>query len=128
MPTIRHYRELICWQLATELRDRIIGITDRPQVRRRHKFCDQVDKSTRSAPANIAEGFDRTNRQFVAYLDIALGSLRETETHLDEALRRRFVSATECADLKTLAKRSAKAANELKHYLERRIRGEQPPT
>ncbi len=128
MATIKNYRELICWQLASELRDRMIEITDRPHVRRRRKFCDQVEDSTRSSPSNIAEGFDRSNRQFIAYLNIALGSLRETETHLDEALRRKFISPTEYADLKTLAKRAHKAGNELKHYLERRTGGAPPPT
>jgi four helix bundle protein len=121
MATIKHYRELVCWQLASELRDRMIAVTDRPHVRRLGKFCKQVEASTRSALSNIAEGFDRTNPQFVAYLDTALGSLRETETHLDEALRRRFVSAIEHMEMKTLAKRAGTAANELKHYLERRI-------
>ena len=121
--TIRHYRELICWQLASELRDRMIAITDRPKARRLGRFCKQVEASTRSAPSNIGEGFDRTNPQFVAFLNIALGSLRETETHLDEALRRDFVSATEHVELRTLAKRAGTAANELKHYLERRIAG-----
>lgn len=61
----------------------------------------------------------------MASLNIALGSLRETETHLDEALRREFVSVIEHVELKTLAKRAGTAANELKRYLERRIAGEE---
>ena len=121
MATATHYRELICWQLSAQLRDELIPITERPRVKRRRKFCEQVEDSTRSAPANIAEGFDRSNREFLRYLNIALGSLRETENHLDEALVRKFVSTEEHLHFRTLAKRAIRAAEGLKAYLERRL-------
>jgi four helix bundle protein len=121
MATATHYRELICWQLSARLRDELIPITERPRVKQRRKFCEQVEDSTRSAPANIAEGFDRSNREFLRYLNIALGSLRETENHLDEALGRKFVSAEEHFHFRTLTKRAIRAAEGLKAYLERRL-------
>ena len=68
-----------------------------------------------------AEGFDRSNREFLRYLNIALGSLRETENHLDEALCRKFVSTDEHLHFRTLAKRAIRAAEGLKAYLERRV-------
>jgi four helix bundle protein len=82
------------------LRDELIPITDRPRVRRNRRFCDQVGDSTRSAPCNIAEGFDRSNREFLRYLTIALGSLRETNTHLGEARARKYVTADEYENLR----------------------------
>ena len=82
MGTISNYEDLLCWQLSVQLRDELIPITDRPRVRRNRKFCDQIGRSTRSTPANISEGFDRSNREFPRFLIIALGSLRETGTHL----------------------------------------------
>ena len=121
MATATHYRELICWQLSVQLRDELIPITERPRVKRRRKFCEQVEDSTRSAPANIAEGFDRSNREFLRYLNIALGSLRETENHVDEALSRKFVSTDEHLHFRTLAKRAIRATEGLKAYLERRV-------
>ena len=121
MATASHYRELLCWQLSARLRDEIIPITERPRVKRHRKFCDQVEDSTRSAPANIAEGFDRSNREFLRYLNIALGSLRESENHFDEALGRKYVSAEEHVHFRTLAKRAIRATEGLKAYLESRL-------
>ena len=119
--TFNSYRELVCWQLSVQLRDEMIEITDRPVAARNFKFCEQVGDSTRSATSNIAEGFGRSNKEFRKYLEVALGSLRETENHLDEALQRRYVSEPEHQYLRRLAKRAHQAALGLCHYLERRI-------
>ena len=123
MATITHYRVLLCWQLSAQIRDELISVTDRPRVRRHRSYCQQVEESTRSAPANISEGFDRSNREFLRYLTIALGSLRETENHLDEALARRYLSPEEHRHFRTLAKRAIRAGEGLRAYLERRLRG-----
>jgi four helix bundle protein len=129
--TISNHEDLVCWQLSVQLRDELIPVTDRPRVRRNCKFCDQIGKSTRSAPANISEGFDRSNREFLRYLNIALGSLRETSTHLGEALVRQYISPDEHAHFGTLAKRAIRAGEGLKAYLEWRISrsrdSEEPP-
>ena len=121
MGTISNYEDLVCWRLAVQLRDELIAITDRPRVRENRSFCDQVGPSTRSAPCNIAEGFDRSNREFLRYVLIALGSLRETDTHLGEALARKYVTPEEHANLRILTKRAIRAGEGLKAYLEWRI-------
>jgi four helix bundle protein len=126
MATLKSYRELYCWQLAVELRRGMIAVTDRPNVRGNFKYCNQVSESTRSAPANIAEGFKRSNPVFMNYLDIALGSLQETENHVDEALERQYVDVSEHAHFRLLAKRAIRASEELKAYLRRQK--PQPPS
>jgi four helix bundle protein len=60
----------------------LIAITARPAF----SLCEQVGDSTHSAASNIAEGFGRSDAEFRRYLEIAIGSLKETENHLDEAL------------------------------------------
>jgi four helix bundle protein len=119
MATIKSYRELICWQLSVELRRGMIEVTDRPAAKRNFTFCDQVGESTRSAPANIAEGFKRSNRVFMQYLDIALGSLQETENHVDEALERKYITPAEHERFRILAKRAIRAGESLQAYLRR---------
>ena len=119
MATFKSYRELICWQLAAQIRREMIEVTERPTVRQNLKFCDQVGDSTRSAPANISEGFKRSNPMFIKYLDVALGSLQETENHVDEALERKYVTPDEHAHFRLLAKRAIRAAEELRSYLRR---------
>ena len=120
--TVTSYRELVCWQLSVRLRNELIEIADRPNVARHFKYCEQAGASTRSAVSSIAEGFGRSNKEFRRYLQIALGSLQETENHVDEALQRRFISALEHERLRQLAKRAHQATLGLSHYLERRIR------
>ena len=120
--TFKSYRELVCWQLSVQLRNEVIEITERPLVARHYKFCEQVGASTRSAVSSIAEGFGRSNKEFHRYLQIALGSLQETENHVDEALQRRFVSPLEHERIRQLAKGAHQAALGLSHYLKRRIR------
>ena len=117
MPTIKHYRELDCWRLSVELRDAVLAVTARPRVRRNLRFCDQIAGAARSAPSNIAEGFGRSDREFGRYLLVARGSLRETETLLDEACTCAYISPGEHAQLRELAKRAHTAASRLEYYL-----------
>ncbi len=60
------------------------------------------------------------------YLDIALGSLQETENHVDEALERKYVNLEEHQRFRTLAKRAIRGAEELKAYLRRRTQRQHP--
>ncbi|MBI2223271.1 MAG: four helix bundle protein [Acidobacteria bacterium] len=98
------HRELRFWQLAHELRGRIYAITERGDVARNGNFCTSARKTIAQVCRRIAEGFGRYGHaQFAQYVDIALGSLRETEDHLDEALAAKYVSEAEYAELCELA-------------------------
>ena len=116
---IRHYRELACFQLSASLRAEMSAVLDRPMVRRDLEFCTQVRDALRSAVSNIAEGFGRSDADFLRYLAIAMGSLREIETFLDEAELREYARDPELARLRTLAKRAHCAAARLCAYLRR---------
>ena len=115
------YRELACWQLSVQLRDELISITARPAFARNFKLCEQVGDSARSAPSNIAEGFGRSDIEFRRYLEIAVGSLKETENHLDEALVRQYLTTSEHQYFRRLTKRAYLAALRLSQYLGRCI-------
>ena len=46
-------------------------------------MTSQIRRSAVSVPANVAEGYGRNNpKEFVRFLHIAQGSLKELETHL----------------------------------------------
>jgi four helix bundle protein len=121
MPTVKRLHELDTWRLAHELKMQVYAIITRPKVRRDVKFCDQIRESSRSAARNIAEGFGRRDRprEFARFLMIALGSLEETQNHLQDALDERYIDKTEFDRLIKLSSRSIGAAIRLRQYLDR---------
>ena len=53
----------------------------------------QMRRASVSIPSNIAEGFGRsTTGEYIRFLDIAIGSLRELETHVVICERLEFLS------------------------------------
>jgi four helix bundle protein len=115
----RTYRELVCWQLANDLKRRIYEFTAKPLVARDFDFCKQIRGSARGAPRTIAEGFGRFRpADFARYLEFARASLIETQNHLDDALDAEYLTADEHAALWHLADRALRATTRLHQYLQ----------
>ena len=49
--------EFDAWQLAWELKERIVAFTALPPAVRDAEFCKEILKAARSGPDNISEGF-----------------------------------------------------------------------
>jgi four helix bundle protein len=114
----RHYKDLVCWQLANEVKKKVFAITARPNVARDFKFCDQIRDSARSAPRNISEGFGRYRpAEFARFLEWARGSLEETHNHINDGLESGYIREDECKSLFRLIDRAAKATVKLILYL-----------
>ena len=118
VPTFHSHEELDAWRLATELKEWVFKIIARPNVRLHVKFCDDLARSARSAPANLAEGFwrhrPRENARFVRY---ALGSLGETQNHLRDALVEKYIGEQEYLGIYALNSRALKASIGWHNYL-----------
>jgi four helix bundle protein len=116
----RRYQDLVCWQLANELKLRVYAIVAKAPVAKDLKYCDQIRDSARSATRNIAEGFGRYRpADFARFLLIARASLLETHDHLCDGLDLRYLSQAECKEACTLADRACGAVTKLHAYLER---------
>jgi four helix bundle protein len=112
------YRELVCWQLSNDLKQRIYSTIARPPASNDLEFCKQIRDSARGAPRTIAEGFGRfRHKEFARYLEFARASLIETQNHLDDALDLQYLNAAEHATLWKLADRSIGATTKLLQYL-----------
>src|SRR5689334_18316998 len=84
----RTHRDLVAWQLGMDLAAGVYRIVKRLPVTERFGLHVQLTKSAGSVPANIAEGYGLvTKAQFLKHLNIANGSLKEVETHLELAVR-----------------------------------------
>ena len=88
----RAVRDLKVWQKSIELVEACYRASDALPREEQFGLRSQMRRACTSVPANIAEGFGRWNsREFVRYLAIASGSLRELETHLVVSVRLGFI-------------------------------------
>jgi four helix bundle protein len=91
----RGYQELVVWQKAMDLVDRVYDATEEWPRHEQFDLISQTRRAVVSVPANIAEGQGRTgSREFLHHLSIAYGSLNEVETLLQVGQRRRYLSST----------------------------------
>jgi len=86
-PRVRDYRDLLVWQKAMDLVVVVERVCDQLPPRA-SSLASQLRRSATSIPANIAEGNGRFSRpEYIRFLSIANGSVRELETHLEIAAR-----------------------------------------
>ena len=119
MSGVNDFRDLICWQLATELSDLVDRLTESGPVRQDFKFRNQIRDSAASAPANISEGWGRYYaNQNAPYVRIAKSSLDETLNHLLRGKRREYFSPADFNEAFKLVKRALGATTRYLLYLE----------
>ena len=82
MATIERFEDLIVWQRAREVTKRIYQITSGGNFSKDFGLRDQIRRSSVSIMANVAEGFGRrSDKEFSSFLNIAHGSVAETQSH-----------------------------------------------
>lgn len=97
---IHSYRDLLVWTESMNLAQMCYEITKAFPREEVYGMTSQVRRAAASVPANIAEGYGRENPgEFVRFLRIAQGSLKELETHLILASRVKLTTHEETARL-----------------------------
>lgn len=82
-------------------------------------FCNQIRRSSRSAPRLLAEGFGRFYpADFARFTRMALGSLHETTDHVDAGFEMRYFSRDIHGELLAVANRAIGACVNLVKYLD----------
>ena len=85
---ISGYRNVVAWQRAMDLATGSYLFGKSLRALKHTALASQLERSAVSVPANIAEGKGRSSSaEFARFLDVAMGSLRETETLLEIARR-----------------------------------------
>jgi four helix bundle protein len=80
---IKSYKDLLVWQQSVELAVLCYKLSRKFPKADLFGITSQLRRSSASVAANIAEGHGReSSPQFVQFLKIAQGSLKETETHI----------------------------------------------
>ena len=111
---VRDFRELVAWRLSYALKCEVDAFTATEPASRDFKYCDQIRASSSSAPANTAEGFGRFRPgDFARFLEIARGSLVETQSHLIDGYDRGYLPNPLYSRLQNLARAARKATTNL---------------
>ena len=88
MSEINSYRDLLVWQAGVELAAACYQATQTFPRDELYGMTSQIRRASTSIPANIAEGYGRDSTgQFIQFLRVAQGSLKELETHIVVATR-----------------------------------------
>ena len=115
---VRSHRDLLVWQKAMDLVDRIYDLTESFPAREGFGLTSQTTRAVVSVPANIAEGQARsTAKDFANFLAIARGSLMETETLLTVAVRRGYVPEPDVGSAYSLITEISKMLTSLRHQI-----------
>ncbi len=124
----RSHEELVVWQLAQELKLEVYKLLNAGPIARDFDLRDQLRRSGSSAPRNIAEGFGRfLPGQFIHYLRIANGELKETYDALGDGCDRGYLTREQVLPLQRLAKRASKAIGNFISYLQHAKPPDNPP-
>ena len=96
------YREQFIWKRGIQLAINCYRLTEQFPKAELYGMTSQIRRSSVSVPSNIAEGYGRQfKKEYIQFLHIALGSLRELDTQLIIA---REVGLTESSKIEPVIK------------------------
>ena len=119
--TVEGYRELIVWQKAMDLVEAVYRTTANFPKEQLYGLTSQIRRAAISVPSNIAEGQGRTTtRDFLYFLSIANGSLKEVETQTLIAERLGFLDNSKASTLIALTTEVGRLTSGLRNSLKRK--------
>jgi four helix bundle protein len=115
---VRRYEDLVCYQLANELKVRVYALIAASRVNRDSRFCQQLTDAASSGPANLSEAFGAYGHgESARYARYAKASLTETHNHLRDGVDRKLWKADDIKELLALADRAIGATVKWIRYL-----------
>lgn len=116
------FRSLLVWRQAMDLARDCYFLTRRLPREELYGLTSQIRRAAISVPANIAEGNGRrTRKDYISFLYIAQGSLRELETYLILIVEAELLSGEDTTPLQTQLDSVARLLNRLIHSMEERL-------
>ena len=83
MSTFKRFEDIQAWQKARILTKKIYTVSGTGNFAKDFDLRNQIRRSTISIMANIAEGQGRrTDKDFANFLNMSLGSVAETKSHI----------------------------------------------
>ena len=121
----RSFEELEIYKKSCVFRKKIFDLSKTFPSSEKFKLVDQLVRSTRKCPANIAEGHGRYHYQEnIQFCRIARGSLTEAQDHLNCAYECDYITINLRDEYKNEAKTIIKMINGYINYLDRQKKEE----
>ena len=118
MPTFKRFEDIGAWQKARELTIQVYAVTKTGEFARDYSLRDQIRRASVSVMGNIAEGFGRnSDREFANFLNIAIGSVIEVQSHLYVALDQNYLEQPKFTTLYDLAAEVSRMSKSLDQHL-----------
>ena len=120
--TVASYRDLHVWKSGVELALQIYKINSEFPNDERFGLVSQMRRCGISIPSNIAEGHARlSTREFIRFVSIALGSLAELETQLQNSSELGYIKVEVVRELLTKSDCLGKQLRSLTRSLRQRV-------
>ena len=98
MDKVASHRDLKVWQKGMDLAEEAYRLAKMLPTTEEYRLTGQLLRAAASVPANIAEGHARgTRKDYANFVNIARGSLAETETFLLLAVRTGLLKENQAA-------------------------------
>ncbi|SRR5215204_4411316 len=118
MAGFKKFEEIQAWQKARKATRRVYEITSDGKFAKDFGLRDQIRRASISIMANIAEGQGRfSNKEFANFLNIAHGSVAETQSHLYVALDMEYFNQDNFHELYDLLDEVARMTMSLMKHL-----------
>jgi len=115
---IKTHEDIEVWQQCRNLRKSIWILCKTFPVDEKKRLCDQMIRATRSATANIAEGYGRYfYQENIQFCRITRGSLSEMIDHLSVARECDYINEMTHAELLSLTNSCLRLINGYISYL-----------
>lgn len=90
---IKHnYKNLDIWKIAIDIANDCFLFLDKFPDKEKYGLYSQISRSSVSISSNIAEGSSRSEKSFIHFLSISLGSSFELESQLIISNKRGYLS------------------------------------
>ena len=121
MAAIKRFEDIKAWQKARDMAKRIYDMTCQGDFAKDYSLRDQIRRATISIMSNIAEGYARqTDKEFIQFLHIALGSVAEVQSQLYIAQGLGYISNGQFNEIHELSRETAKLINGFIKYLRKK--------
>ena len=118
MANLKTFEDLECWKKTAELHRKVFALVKTFPTEEKYKLVDQMIRSSRSAPSQIAEGYGRFHYQEnTQYCRQGRGSLYELVDHLITSFECEYISSEQLQEFRNDIKNCLTLLNGYINYL-----------